>query len=397
MASIVNGGPAFRRPVRSTHNRVLAGVAGGLGAQLRLDPVLIRVAFVVLSLGAGAGILLYLLLWAIAPEVEDGPVEARSGTRQIAAVACVTAGSLLLLREVGWWWSDALAWPLGVAALGSIFVWARSGEDERMRWMGLSSGALLGGPASIVRMAIGLVLVVGGSIAVFERYSTVSIREGAVPVIVTVAGLLLALGPLVLRLARQASEERRERIRSEEREEVAAHLHDSVLQTLAMIQRTGSHQDVVTLARRQERELRAWLYGKQAPAGAGTVRSAVERMAARLEDLHRIPVEVVVVGDATADEPVGALVQAVGEAINNAGLHSQAVTISVYVEVEPDSITAFVRDEGKGFDTASVPEDRRGIADSIVGRMSRHGGKVDITSEAGAGTEVKIVLPRSKR
>jgi signal transduction histidine kinase len=233
-------------------------------------------------------------------------------------------------------------------------------------------------------------LVVGGSIALFERYSTVSIREGAVPVIVTVAGLLLALGPLVLRLARQAAEERRERIRSEEREDVAAHLHDSVLQTLAMIQRTGSHQDVVTLARRQERELRAWLYGKETTAGVGTVRSAVERMAARLEDLHRIPVEVVVVGDAGADEPVGALVQAIGEAINNAGLHSHAPTISVYVEVEPDSITAFVRDEGKGFDIASVPEDRRGIADSIVGRMGRHGGKVDITSEAGVGTEVKI-------
>lgn len=376
---------------------MVAGVAGGLGAQLRLDPVLVRVAFVVLSLAAGAGILAYLLLWAIAPEVEDGPSEARSGTRQIVAVACITAGALLLLREVGWWWSDALAWPLGVAALGSTFVWSRSGEDERMRWMGLTSGTLFGGPASILRMLIGIALVVGGSIAVFERYSTVTIREGAVPVVVTVAGLLLALGPLMLRLARQASEERRERIRSEEREDVAAHLHDSVLQTLAMIQRTGSHQDVVTLARRQERELRAWLYGKATPSGEVTVRTAIERAAARLEDLHRIPVEVVVVGDATADEPVRALVQAVGEAINNAGLHSHAPSVSVYVEVEPDSITAFVRDEGKGFDIGSVPEDRRGIADSIFGRMSRHGGKVEINSEVGVGTEIKIVLPRGKR
>jgi len=397
MASIVDGGPSLRRPVRSTHNRVLGGVAGGLGYQLRLDPVLIRVAFVVLSLGAGAGILLYALLWAVSPEVEDGLVEARAGTRQIAAVACVTAGSLMLLRAAGWWWSDALAWPLGAAALGSTFVWARSGEDERMRWMGLTSGSLFGGPASIARMLIGVGLVVGGTVALLNRYSTVSLREGAVPIVVAVVGLLLALGPWVLRLTRQVSEERAERIRSEERSNVAAHLHDSVLQTLAMIQRTGSHQDVLTLARRQERELRTWLYGKPAVPGEETVRAAIERVAARLEDLHRIPVEVVIVGDANVDEPVGALVQAVGEAINNAGLHSHSPAISVFIEVEPEAITAFVRDEGKGFDPESVPDDRRGIADSIVGRMARFGGTVGVTSQVGAGTEVKIALPRQKR
>jgi signal transduction histidine kinase len=397
MASLVDERPTFRRPVRSTHNKVLAGVAGGLGHQLRLDPVLIRVAFLVLSLANGAGVLLYLLLWAVSHQVEDGPTETRSGTRQIAAVACITAGSLILLRAAGWWWSDALAWPLGVAALGSTFVWSRSGEEERLRWMGLSSGTLFGGPASILRLLIGVGLVVGGTAALLNRYSTVSLKEGAVPIVVAVAGLLLALGPWVLRLTRQVSDERRERIRSEERSNVAAHLHDSVLQTLAMIQRTGSHQDVVTLARRQERELRAWLYGKEVPPGQETVRAAVERVAARFEDLHRIPVEVVVVGDADVDEAAGALVQAVGEAINNAGLHSHASAISVYLEVEPDAVTAFVRDEGKGFDPSIVPPDRRGIADSIVGRMARHGGRVEITSEVGSGTEVKIVLPRSKK
>lgn len=395
MASIAESGSL--RPTRSTHNRVIAGVAGGLGYRLRVDPVLVRVAFVVLSLANGAGILAYLLLWAISPEVEDGPSETRSGTRQIAAIACLTAGSMLLLRAVGWWWSDALAWPLGVAALGSAFVWARSGESERQRWMGLTGGPLLGGPASILRMLVGLGLVVGGAVALFGRYSTVSLREGAVPVLVTIAGLSLALGPLILRLARQAGEERRERIRSEERENVAAHLHDSVLQTLAMIQRTGSHQDVVTLARRQERELRAWLYGKPAEPGRETLRIAIERAAARLEDLHRVPVETVIVGDVAVDEPLTALVQAVGEAINNAGLHSQASSIAVFVEVEPDSVTAFVRDGGKGFDPATVPEDRRGITDSIVGRMARHGGTVDISSEPGVGTEVRIALPRTKR
>ena len=83
------------------------------------------------------------------------------------------------------------------------------------------------------------------------------------------------------------------------------------------------------------------------------------------------------VGDAAMDEAMRALVAAISEATLNAASHSGAAEVSVYVEVEADAVTAFVRDHGSGFDPDAVPADRRGIADSIVGPHAaprRHGG-----------------------
>ncbi|MGH2792826.1 MAG: sensor histidine kinase, partial [Actinomycetota bacterium] len=191
----------------------------------------------------------------------------------------------------------------------------------------------------------------------------------------------------------QLATERRERIRSEERAEVAAHLHDSALQTLAMIQRAQTPQEMVTLARVQERELRAWLYGRERN-GADTLSRAVDEMASRVEGLHKVKVETVVVGDLMLDDRPRALVDALGEATTNAAAHSGASSVAVYVEVGSDSVTAYVRDEGKGFDASAVPADRRGIAESIVGRMQRHGGTATVSSEPTVGTEVRLVIPR---
>jgi signal transduction histidine kinase len=214
-------------------------------------------------------------------------------------------------------------------------------------------------------------------------------------VAVTLIGLGLIFGPWATRLAAQLAEERRGRIRSEARAEMAAHLHDSVLHTLALIQRADASPEVVGLARRQERELRAWLY--RAPAPEGRLRPAVEAIATRVEQRHNVPVDVVVVGDAPLDEAANALVDACQEAALNAARHSGAPLVSVYVEVEPDELTGFVRDEGKGFDPDQVPTDRRGIADSIRGRIRRHGGTVTILSSPGEGTEVQLRLPRSQQ
>jgi signal transduction histidine kinase len=200
-----------------------------------------------------------------------------------------------------------------------------------------------------------------------------------------------------LSLSKQLGEERRERIRSEERSSISAHLHDSVLQTLAMIQRTDSQQEVTALARRQERELRAWLYGRSIASEASSLRPALEAAAARVEERDAVPVEVVVVGDAPMDEAIGDAVQAAAEAMSNASRHSGAPVVTVFAEVEAGRLTIYVRDEGQGFDPARVGEDRRGIADSIVARLARHSGTAEITSAAGAGTEVKIVLPRKSR
>ena len=195
-------------------------------------------------------------------------------------------------------------------------------------------------------------------------------------------------------MGRQLVDERSSRVRSEERAEMAAHLHDSVLQTLALIQRSKAEREMVSLARTQERELRAWLYGR-APELAGVrLRDAIDSMAGRIERQHQVSVEAVVVGDAEMDERLRGLVNACAEAVANAAVHSGSTAISVYVEVEKDLVTAFVRDQGSGFDPAVVPADRRGIADSIVGRMERHGGTATVHSRPGAGTEVVLKLPR---
>jgi signal transduction histidine kinase len=174
---------------------------------------------------------------------------------------------------------------------------------------------------------------------------------------------------------------------------MAAHLHDSVLHTLALIQRADTSPEVVSLARRQERELRAWLYWPPVPP-EGRLRPAVEAIATRVEQLHDVPVDVVVVGDAPLDAPARAMVDACQEAALNAARHSGAPLVSVYLEVEPEQLTGFVRDQGKGFDPEQVPPDRRGIADSIKGRMQRHGGSAAIISSPGEGTEVQLRLPR---
>jgi signal transduction histidine kinase len=206
------------------------------------------------------------------------------------------------------------------------------------------------------------------------------------------------LGPWIRRLRADLSEERRERIRSEERAEVAAHLHDSVLQTLALIQRNADRpRQLALLARRQERELRSWLYGDRlamANGHNGTLAAAVDAMVAEVEELHGIEVEVVTVGECAVDARVESLLQAAREAAVNAAKHAGVETVSLYVEAEPDRLSAFVRDRGRGFDTALVSEDRRGIAESIRQRMARNGGSAVITSMPGEGTEVALELKR---
>ena len=218
---------------------------------------------------------------------------------------------------------------------------------------------------------------------------------GALPVVVAVLGLTLIFGPWLYRLAQQLADERRERIRTEERSEMAAHLHDSVLQTLALIQRTNDASEMAGLARVQERELRAWLFG--APRrDLDMVSAAMEAMASKVESQHRIAVEVVVVGDVEMDESIGALLDAVAEATLNAAKHSGAESVSAFIEVEERTATAYVRDKGCGFDSQLVSGRRGGIAESITSRMERHGGRAEIISAPGEGTEVKLQIARAR-
>ncbi len=214
------------------------------------------------------------------------------------------------------------------------------------------------------------------------------------------AALVLLLGPWWLRIARDLVLERQARARAEERADIAARVHDSVLQTLALIQRRAEDpQAVVQLARAQERELRSWLFEGRAPGDAdvSSFAEGVRQIQRDVEARHGVPVEVVTVADCPLDEHLSALLAATREATVNAAKWSGAAVISVFAEVEPDKVNVAVRDRGKGFDPAAVPGDRKGVAESIRGRMSRHGGEATVQSAPGEGTKVTLTMPRRAR
>jgi signal transduction histidine kinase len=343
---------------------------------------------------------LYLIGWVLTLEAPpDGAAEAlhervaAKNSRQRFALALMFLALLLLLRSAGLWFGDSLVWPVALMVFGFALTWSLIDESRRTRWARrtFSNEDLRG---TLIRLALGGVLMTIGLGLYLRSIDAVALVGGVVlAVLMTIAGLGLILGPWVWRLITQLGEERRERIRSDERSEMAAHLHDSVLQTLALMQRTDDPHEVAMLARRQERELRSWLFGPPASDGEG-LRAALEQLAARLEETHQIPVDVVAVGDAPLDERLRALVAAAGEAITNAALHSGCDHVSVFMEVSDGCVELFVSDQGCGFDPDSVPEGRRGIAESIVGRMRRQGGEAGISTEIGTGTEVHLRVDR---
>ena len=255
---------------------------------------------------------------------------------------------------------------------------------------------LAGVAAALAQVVLGIGLVVTG-VAVFF-VTEPSVAEPTTGILATGAigvGLVMIFGPWWWRLTHDFAVERQDRIRTQEKAEVAAHIHDSVLQTLALIQRNSTDaRKVSTLARSQERELRAWLFGTPELEAGESLAAALERVTNEIEYLYDVAVETVEVGDCPVDERLVALVQSTREALANAARHSGARSVSAYLEVEPDQVTVFVRDRGSGFDPDAVSRHRRGIADSIVGRMDRHGGKAVIRSELGEGTEVELVMPR---
>jgi signal transduction histidine kinase len=273
-----------------------------------------------------------------------------------------------------------------------------------------------GGRAMVVRVVAGVLFVAAG-IAVFllGQLNLGQLQFGVLAVLATVVGIAVLTVPWWVRLVRELGEERRERIVESERAEIAAHLHDSVLQTLALIQRQAADpREVQRLARGQERELRNWLYGPTGYGRGGTKVATLDEQlsvalgaaAAEVEDTYAVTVNPVFVGDAPLDDALRALVLAAREAIVNAAKHAGVGEISVYVEVEssgddtadgrPDEdavVHVFVRDRGKGFDPDTVPEDRHGLADSIRRRVERHHGSVRLRSAPGEGTEVHLAIP----
>ena len=394
-----------RRLARSTNDKVVGGVAGGLAAALGIDALVLRAAFVVLTLAGGSGVVLYVIGWLVLPKQDTSRSMAasikldREDTLQIVSVGMIVLGGLLLLRSTtGVWFSDAIVWPVLLSAIGLALIWRQADADERRSLSGLASHFdLRSRRLSLVRMVAGVFLVVSG-VGVFlaTQGAFEAVRQGILATAGIIVGLVLVFGPWWWRLGKDLAAERRGRIRADERAELGAHLHDSVLQTLALIQRNASDANaVVSLARRQERELRNWLHGLPVRSPGESLSAAIEQVSTEVEELHGVTVDEVMVGDCPLDDRLEALVAAAREAIVNAARWSGAATVSVYAEAEEDSVSVFVRDRGKGFDPDAVGDGHHGIAESIKGRMARHGGSATITSAPGEGTEVQLVMRRS--
>jgi signal transduction histidine kinase len=395
------------RLTRRSRHKLVAGVAGGIGDHFHVEANLVRLAFVVLTLAGGAGIVLYAAGWLFLP-TDDGVAQEsnRNDLVQVLALGAVTLGVLLLAQSLGLGFRDALLWPVVLAAMGTALIVGRSGRPideliselvQRERGSTARPDTTAPDTASVVRVVVGGALVVAGVGSFLATQGAFrAVGQGLLAVAVILGGLGLVFGPWLWRLWTALVAERSERIRADERAEMAAHLHDSVLQTLALIQRRADDpRAVVGLARSQERELRTWLFGR-APARADLdLGDALEAVAADVEHHQGVPIETVRVGGACPlDDRLRALVGATQEAIVNAACHSGARVVAVYEEVETDQVTVFVRDRGRGFDPGSIPTDRGGIAESITGRMQRNGGVAVIRSRPGQGTEVELSMPR---
>jgi signal transduction histidine kinase/phage shock protein PspC (stress-responsive transcriptional regulator) len=416
------------RVLRHRRGAVVAGVAGGVADHLGVPVIRVRVVLALLCALGGAGILAYGGLWiccAMEPAGTEREVDERDRLRGYGLVALGLALALVL-SAVGEQVSGWVLGPLGIALVGAAVVWREADGDAA----GAATRAgrrgrprILSGRGGVIRAVLGAILVAGG-IAVFllGRLDIGAVQFGLLAATASLVGVVVLTVPWWMRLARELTAERRERIRSEERAEIAAHLHDSVLQTLALIQRhtetdddgSSAVREVRRLARRQERELRDWLYGERdRPAGpvpdgtdAEATRcfgAALRAAAGEVEDAFAVSVAPVVVGDAAHDLRTAALVAAAREAMVNAAKHAGVEEISVYAEVEDAGddpaaggvVAVFVRDRGVGFDPDVVPADRHGLADSIRARVERQGGTVRVRTAPGEGTEVALTLPRA--
>lgn len=363
-----------------------------------MDPLIVRGIFVALAF-IGIGVLIYALLWVFLPQADSVDVHSASASPRGAsglsmdalrdkpslAILLIGFGGAALLTQVGPFGHVEVLWPLIIVGIGLALIWRQVDDRDllsrrSLRW----------------RLAVGALVTVIGLITVLTTLNLLSVTwQSFASTLLILGGVGLATAPWWRRLVAERSSERRARIRVEERAEVAAHLHDSVLQTLALIQRHAeSPREVSRLARGQERELRSWLYGHPGEDTA-SFGGALERAVADIEASYDVQVQSVIVGDEPMDERLTAVVQASHEAMRNAARHSGVQDVSLYAELDTEGVTVFIRDRGVGFDSGDVADDRRGVRHSIVERMTRHAGVARITSAPGSGTEVELRMLRS--
>jgi signal transduction histidine kinase/phage shock protein PspC (stress-responsive transcriptional regulator) len=406
-----------RRAYRDLREPVLGGVAAGLAEHLGLTVLVVRAGFVVAAVLGGVGIAAYAVLWAMLPAGSPShalspglgsatrggrrprPVRRLSDVGPVIVLGALGIGAVFVLQGVlgagGW------VWPLGIAIVGVALLWRQADEAQRERWVDATGRIdpmriVLGDGswASYARLAAGIGLIVVAVVLFSLRGGSLSLaRDVTIAVLLGLGGLAIVVGPWIYRLAAELSDEREERVRTQERADVAAHLHDSVLQTLALIQKNPA--DATRLARAQERSLRSWLFEAES-LDERSVASALRAMAGEIEDAYGLKVDVVAVGDCDNTEAMRPIVSAAREATTNAAKHAGVPRIDIYAEITDGAVDVFVRDRGAGFDPDATPEDRLGVRRSIIDRMHRHGGTAEVRSAPGDGTEVRLHLGREQ-
>jgi signal transduction histidine kinase len=397
---------------RDPDDRLIGGIAAGIAAWRGYSPTTIRIALAVAALiSDGWAVPFYVLGWLLIPvKGQETTIAQRARHDSRGVVLAIALASLLavFLFLAGALNDAAIAqfcWPQVFSLAGMVLIWRNAPDSERAAMQrlvqpleSLGAGGAAARRATRLRIAGAAVLLATGLGWLFSLHGGLALLAPLGGFLLVAAAFVLLLGPWWLRIARDLMIERQGRVRAEERADIASRVHDSVLQTLALIQRRADDpQAVVQLARAQERELRSWLFEGRAPGDAdvSSFAEGIRQIQRDVEALHGVPVEVVTVGDCPLDERMSPLLAAAREATVNAAKWSGAAVISLFAEVEPDSVSIAVRDRGKGFDPAAVPADRKGVAESIRGRMSRHGGEAIVQSAPGEGTKVTLTMPRA--
>jgi len=393
-----------RRVVRSVSDRWIGGVAGGLAEHFSAPVWVVRMAFVLSSLVGGVGIVAYALMWVFLPLDPSRSATVQTGRQTtgwdltgVLGILALGLGVLLGLAALGLPIRVSLWGPVLIVGAGVTLLWRQSDDLQRATIRsraeeGVQATAALSDRQGWIRVLVGLGLVLLGLVAVIgPQLDLATTGRSMAAAGAVVAGLVLIALPWISTWIKGLEAERYAAVRAEERSAMAARVHDSVLQTLTLIQRRADDPaEVARLARAEERALRSWLY---APVGAsGSLGAALADVVATTEADYDARIDLVTVGDAVVDDRLAALVAATREAVVNAAKHAGAPA-TVYAEVEEDQVEVNVRDRGRGFEVDAVDPDRHGVRQSIVARMASVGGSATVRSAPGEGTEVRLVLP----
>ncbi|MDR6938631.1 PspC domain-containing protein [Arcanobacterium hippocoleae] len=425
---------SHRPPFYRQGPRIFGGVCRALSVHLGMPAWIWRLAFIMLTF-TGVIPLLYLLLWILVPwyrreyeiEIQNqrlargldlGPTseDHESSKSWFLLVAVLISAGAFFLITTGIAPGNREIRILGAGFMllaGAGIIWSTPIDSQRNK----RETTALNAARKVVAVIGGGICVVGAVILVLEIAPRNPFFLSLTIALITVITLCLVFYPAVLRLKFSLRETAAQKARESVRADMAAHLHDSVLQSLALIRARADDADAVrTLARLQEQDLRKYLYSERQNEDTSTA-ALLREIAQELERRYQKEINTVITGDCKPDTSVRAVLAATREAITNACKYGGEKEVSLYAElrqtmagqksgetvqqahlaVQKDhlilrqSIEVWIRDRGPGFDPHTIAPDRAGIRDSIIGRLRRIGGSAEIRSPLqSGGTEVHL-------